>query len=108
MGMHLVLFQILAVLQGEAADASSALARLEGLLPPRDVPSVPAFYRHLRRGIERGWIRPSGAYDGEQGPGRPARIYQLTRDGREAVRRRAAELDVFTSMALEEGEGGNV
>lgn len=101
--MQLILFQILAVLRDKPAEASTVLARLEDLLPARRVPSLPTFYRHLRRGMEHGWIEVEGLEDDEPGPGRPARIYSVTREGREAVQRRARELDAFTSLALKHG-----
>lgn len=98
--MHLTLFQVLALLRRAPADASAVLAGLEARLPARDVPSLPAFYRHLRRGMENGWIEVEGTDPGDEGPGRPARVYRLTRRGRAAVRERALELDAFTSLAL--------
>lgn len=102
--MHLTLFQILALLRDAPADASTVLDGLERLLSHEDVPSVPAFYRHLRRGLESGWIEVEGTDPPDEGPGRPARIYRLTEAGRGAVRERALELDAFTSLAL--GGGG--
>ena len=103
--MHLTLFQILALLREEPADASTVLEGLGRLLPDRDVPSLPAFYRHLRRAMESGWVEVEGTDPDDDGPGRPARVYRLTREGAEALRERARELEAFTSLALG-GEGG--
>lgn len=105
--MHLTLFQILALLRNGPADASAVLAGLVRLSPRGEVPSLPAFYRHLRRGLESGWVEVDGTATGEEGPGRPARVYRLTAAGKSAVRERALELDVFTALALEQQRGGD-
>lgn len=98
--MNITLFQILAVLRQEPSEASDVLERLQAVAPA-DVPSLPAFYRHLRRGIEEEWIEIEGIGTTDEGPGRPARIYRLTPAGVEAVRERALELDAITALALE-------
>lgn len=104
--MHMSLFQILAVLRERPSDASTLLDRL-GSLTPDDVPSLPAFYRHIRRGMEEGWIEVEGTEGPDDGPGRPARTYRLTPEGRAAVRERAVELDAITALALgRRGRGG--
>lgn len=104
--MHITLFQILAVLREGPAEASDLLGRLRAVTP-EDVPSLPAFYRHIRRGMEEGWIEVEGTDGSDEGPGRPARIYRLTPAGVAAVRGRALELDAITSLALgRKGRGG--
>ncbi|MGD2067509.1 MAG: PadR family transcriptional regulator [Gemmatimonadota bacterium] len=104
--MHITLFQILAVLRQGPSEASDLLERLRAVAPA-DVPSLPAFYRHLRRGIEEGWLEIDGTGTPDEGPGRPARIYRLTPVGVEAVRERALELDAITALALERPERGD-
>lgn len=101
--MHLTLFQIMAVLAGGPADAAGVLDALRGL--GDDVPSVPAFYRHLRQGIDEGWIAVEGTGPAE-GPGRPAQTYGLTPGGRSALRERGRELERFTRLALGRGGAG--
>lgn len=101
--MQMTLFQILAVL-GEAGpiDTSSALERMERLLPAREVPSLPAFYRHLRGAMEAGWVVVEGTEEGEgERGGRPARLFRLTPEGRAVVRERALEVRAIVSLALD-------
>lgn len=105
--MHLTLFQILALLKDQPADAVTVLAGLERLLSRTDVPSLPAFYRHLRRGMENGWIDVDGRDIDPEGRGRPARLYRLTAQGKAALRQRAHELDAFTTLALRPRERGD-
>lgn len=100
--MHTILFQLLAILRAEPADASALTARLR-TLTPRRVPSLPAFYRHLRRGMEEGWIAIEGT-DQPEGPGRPRQVYRLTESGLAALTEHAREMEVFTTLALE-GKG---
>lgn len=103
--MHTTLFQIMAVLRHGSAEAGAVIERLGELAPPSEVPSVPSFYRHLRRGMEEGWIRVEGAADPDQ-PGRPAQAYGLTPEGEAALHERSRELEVFTRLAFEGPEGG--
>lgn len=102
MHMHTILFQLLSVLQQESADAS---ALLEGLrsLSSGSGPSLPAFYRHIRRGMENGWIEVVGTDQPQDGPGRPRQVYRITRTGNVALRKHARELEVFTALALGKG-----
>jgi len=102
--MHLTLFQILALLGSGPADALTLLERL-GRLAPSDVPSLPALYRHLRRGLDESWLVVVGTEEGDSGPGRPRQIYRITAEGAAAVRARARALDTFTALALEESGG---
>ncbi len=104
--MHLTLFQILAVLGNGPSDALTVLGHLNRV-STSDAPSLPAFYRHLRRALEEGWAEILGVGDDDTGPGRPRQVYALTAAGAEAVRDRARELSVYTSLALDgEGAGG--
>jgi DNA-binding PadR family transcriptional regulator len=103
--MHMVLFEVLALLRHRPADASALMARLDTLTAGKAA-SLPAFYRHLRRGMEEGWIEVDGG-DQPGGPGRPPQIYRITAAGEAALRDRARELKVFTTLALGgEGRGG--
>jgi DNA-binding PadR family transcriptional regulator len=101
--MHMTLFQILAVLNGNPSDALEVIHRLKEMTPT-DVPSLPAFYRHLRRGMDAGWIVVEGTGQPEGAPGRPRQIYGLTSEGRAALRHRARDLNAFTLLALK-GQG---
>lgn len=97
--MHTILFQVLSILQQAAADASALLERLRSLTSGSG-PSLPAFYRHIRRGMENGWIEVAGTDRPEDGPGRPRQVYRITQTGTAALRRHARELEVFTTLAL--------
>jgi DNA-binding PadR family transcriptional regulator len=98
--MHMALFQILSILRPTPSDASSVLARLDELTEGK-APSLPAFYRHLRRGMEEGWIEVEGTEQPDEGPGRPAQRYRITGEGEVALTARARELRVFTGLALD-------
>jgi DNA-binding PadR family transcriptional regulator len=102
--MHRALFQILALLRDAPSDAASLLGGIEALTPKRG-PSMPAFYRHLRRGIEEGWVGIDGTDPRDDGPGRPSQIYRLTPHGESALREHALELQIFTRLALSSQTG---
>lgn len=97
--MHTILFQLLSILRQEPADASALLERLQSLTSGR-APSLPAFYRHLRRGMEDGWIVVVGTDQQDEGPGRPRQVYRITESGTAALREHAREMEVFTTLAL--------
>lgn len=103
--MQLTLLLILAVMSELGpTDASSTLERMERVLPSREIPSLPAFYRHLRRAMETGWVVVEGTEKVEDTRGgRPARLYRVTPEGRAAVRERALELSSIAAMVLEAG-----
>lgn len=100
--MHTVLFQLLSILRQEPADASALLERLQSLTSG-SIPSLPAFYRHIRRGMEDGWIAIAGTDQQEDGPGRPRQVYRITESGTAALRNHAQEMEVFTTLALGKG-----
>jgi DNA-binding PadR family transcriptional regulator len=100
--MHTILFQLLSILRQEPADASALLERLRSLTSGSS-PSLPAFYRHIRRGMEDGWIVVAGTDQQEEGPGRPRQVYRITESGMAALRKHALELEVFTTLALGKG-----
>ena len=103
LSVHTVLFRLLAILRAEPTDASALIERLRSLAPG-NVPSLPAFYRHLRRGMDEGWIMVDGTDPPEHGPGRPRQVYRLTQSGRAALAEHARELRIFASLALD-GDG---
>ncbi len=103
----MTLFQILAVLSELGPiDASAALERMEGVVPVGEVPSLPAFYRHLNRAIEAGWVVIEGTDEvGDERGGRPARLFRVTPEGRAAVRQRAIEIESVTRWVLRSDRG---
>ncbi|MGD8321861.1 MAG: PadR family transcriptional regulator [Gemmatimonadota bacterium] len=98
--MHTTLFQLLAILRTAPADASTLLARLDTLTSGKP-PSLPAFYRHVRRGTEEGWIVVDGMDQADEGPGRPRQVYRITASGESALTGYAREMEVFTTLALQ-------
>jgi DNA-binding PadR family transcriptional regulator len=94
------LFRVLAVLRVGSGDTGEILDRLRAIGSDA-TPSLPAFYRHLRRGMEEGWISIDGLDQGGEGPGRPRQIYALPRAGEESMRAEARRLEAFTSLALD-------
>lgn len=101
--MHLTLFQLLACLRGGPSDASGLLERLDALTRGQ-APSLPAFYRHVRRGMEEGLIVVEATDRQGSGPGRPRQLYRITAAGEASLREEAREMEVFTTLALE-GKG---
>lgn len=106
--MHLQLFQILAVLRSGPADSAGVLAELRRLAESADVPSIPGFYRHLRKGMDEGWLEivEGEPADEGRGRGRPRRVYALTPAGSRALKERARGLSSFTRLAFEGPEAG--
>ncbi len=98
--MHTILFQLLAILRTAPADASTLLERFD-LLASGSPPSLPAFYRHIRHGMEEGWIVVDGLDQPAGGPGRPRQIYRITAPGQSALAEHAREMEVFTTLALD-------
>lgn len=102
--MNAILFEVLAVLREGPCDATDILARLRRLGGSGSEPSIPALYRYLRRGMERGWISAEEADAGGPGddtPGRPPRSYRLSVEGEQAARAEARRLSRFTGLVLE-------
>lgn len=93
------LFHILALLRPAPSDAASLLESL-GKLGGGRGPSVPAFYRHVKRGIDEGWVEIDGTEAREDGPGRPSQIYRITPLGLKALREQALELQAYARLAL--------
>lgn len=97
--MHPTLFRILAVLRPGPAAASALLDEIRAI-DPGAVPSLPTFYRHLREGVESGWmeiLEPEGEPDA---PGRPSQSYALTPAGARALHDEAERLAPFTRLAF--------
>lgn len=105
--MSNTLFQILAVLRGGPQDAPGILDALRRLGDDDDVPSIPAFYRHVRSAVDAGWLVIDGVSEDGEGPGRPRQRYALSPQGREALEARAATLHRFTRLALGPVDGGS-
>lgn len=100
--MQMVLFRIMVALSEGPGDANEVLERLRrggGF----GVPSVPAFYRHLRKGLEHGWIAVDGIDADTRG--RPAQRYALSPAGERAVEEYARELRGLTRRVLDEPAG---
>lgn len=71
-----------------------------------DLPSVPAFYRMLRKAVDAGWLTIEGAESPSEGRGRPRQRYRISQQGRSAVEERAETLERFARLALGH-EGGS-
>ncbi len=99
MPMHQTTFQILAVLRGGVADAGSIISKLDKL-NDGEGPSLPTFYRHLKSGIDAGWIDVSGDGQTERGRGRPQQVYDISTEGIEAVTTEAKRLQAVAKLAL--------
>ena len=97
--MHQTTFQILAVLRGGVADAGSIISKLDKL-NDGEGPSLPTFYRHLKSGIDAGWIDVSGDGQTERGRGRPQQVYDISTEGIEAVTTEAKRLQAVAKLAL--------
>ncbi len=97
--MNSTLFQILATLKEGPTDVTTAMDRLRGILGPHQTPSIPAFYRHLRRSEEEGWITIQGEVETSGGMGRPRKIFGLTPAGEEALASEATRLQPFIALA---------
>lgn len=105
--MRLPLFQILAILRDGPQDSAAVIDGLRDVGGPAEVPSLPAFYRHLRRAVDEGWVEIVGTEAPEEGRGRPRQVYALTGSGLEALEHRARWLERFTRLAMDgSGEGG--
>ena len=99
--MQTALFQILVMLGQGPAEATVIRERLRLRGDHLDIPSIPAFYRHLKSGIDEGWIEVRGQAPGERARGRPSQLYALSKAGRRALRQRATWLQKLSRLALE-------
>ena len=63
-------------------------------------PSLASFYRHLKRGLDEGWIESVGEETGAKSPGRPSQRFRVTDSGLWAVRSEAARLRALAALAL--------
>lgn len=97
--MSITLFQILAVLRGGPRNSNGILERLTEVGGAQELPSLPAFYRHLARAVDEGSVEIVGTQPPEDGRGRPRQIYTLTASGVQAVQERARWLTGFTRLA---------
>ena len=94
------MFQVLLTLRSNDLQAPDILDGLRKIAGESNTPSLAAFYRGLKNGLDAGWMEIAGN-DGS-GPGRPRQIYHLTPFGHRAVEKEARRLHALASMALGE------
>ena len=97
-------FRILVALRAGKLSASDIVDRIETLDPDGKKPPLASFYRELNGLFDRRLVEivdeaPS------PGPGRPRRMYMITADGSEAVRREGRRLGRLVAIALGAGAG---
>ncbi len=98
--MNIAVFQILVSLRQGATQASEILDAIRTMDEAAPGPSLASFYRHLKRGLDEGWIELVGEETGVKSPGRPSQRYGLTDSGLESVRSEAARLRDLAALAL--------
>ena len=98
--VNIAVFQILISLRQGASQASEILDAIRAMDETATGPSLASFYRHLKRGLDEGWIESVGEETGAKSPGRPSQRYRLTDSGLGAVRSEAARLRALAALAL--------
>lgn len=94
--MNETMYRALLALRSNDQQASSIL---DGLRQGGgEVPSLAAFYRGLKSGLDEGWIEIVG--NDASGPGRPRQIYRLTSFGQRALDKEARRLQALASLAF--------
>ena len=99
--MNETMYRVLLALRSgdqQAPDILDALREAGG-----DAPSLAAFYRSLKNGLDEGWMEIAG--NDASGPGRPRQIYHLTTFGRRALDKEARRLQALASLALGDAAG---
>lgn len=96
--MNETMLQVLLTLRSSDLQAPDILDGLRKIAGASKTPSLAAFYRGLKKGIDAGWLEVAGN-DGS-GPGRPRQIYHLTPFGHRAVEKEARRLHALASIAL--------
>jgi len=92
--------RVLLAIGGQGCTASDILVRL-GTVPGDDnVPSLPALYRHLKVGLDEGWLEVERGENGT--PGRPHQVYRITSTGAEAVAIESRKLQALAAFAIKE------
>lgn len=94
--MHEVTLQILGILRDGPASADRIMARLRQVNDGRP-PPLATFYRHLKNGLDRGWIEIVGEAQGDRG--RPKQRYRVTRAGAGAAADEARRLRALAALA---------
>ena len=100
--MNETMYRMLLALRSNDQQASDILDGLRDA--GGELPSLAAFYRSLKSGLDEGWLEIAG--NDASGPGRPRQIYRLTSFGRRALDREARRLQALASLALG-GTAGN-
>ncbi len=100
--MNTTTLRVLLALGEEGCTAADMLERLADVPGGVDAPSLPALYRHLKVGLDEGWLTVIPVGDGT--PGRPRQIYQLTSSGKEAIAAQGRRLRALAAFALGEVE----
>ena len=99
MTMHEVTLQILGILREDPASANHIVVRLsqenDGKTPP-----LATFYRHLKTGLDNGWIAIAG--EAQAGRGRPRQRYRVTDAGAKAAAVEATRLRTLADLVLGE------
>ena len=97
--MQLTVFQILTILLGGVASAREVMTHL-GEMSERDVPSLATFYRHLKSGLDAGWVAIATEERPGQRRGRPQQHYRITASGKKAAAHEALRLRSLSDLAL--------
>lgn len=98
--MNETVYQVLLPLRAGDMPAAEALDRVREIAGAAGTPSLAAFYRCLKTGLDEGWLEIVGA--DTSGPGRPNRIYHLTPFGHRAVEKEARRLRALADLGLGE------
>ena len=104
--MNTTTLRILLAISEEGCTAAEIIARLASIPGGGKIPSLPALYRHLKAGIDHGWLQVEPMDDGT--PGRPRQIYRLTSPGKKAIAHESRKLRALATFALGEVEDPGV
>lgn len=102
--MNETLYQVLLPLRAGDLSAADVLDRVREVAGAGATPSLAAFYRCLKTGMDRGWLEIAGA--DTSGRGRPNRIYRLSPAGHRAVEKEARRLRALAALGLGEATAG--
>ena len=98
--MNATTLRVLLAIGGQGCTATEMLVRL-GTVPGDDnVPSLPALYRHLKVGLDEGWLEVERGEDGT--PGRPHQVYSITSAGLEEIAIESRKLKALAAFAEKE------
>ena len=96
--MNETTYQVLLTLRSGDRPAPDMLDGLRAIAGEAGTPSLAAFYRMLKNGIDRGWLEVVG--NDATGPGRPRQIYHLTPFGQRALEKEARRLRSLAALGL--------